>query len=110
MTEPPRKPPTEREMVLVPRDELKQLYTEYRELCALLTEASTQRIDAEMGKLRLARWLGITDPDKTPVRPPSVSDVKRAFDNSSNFAPRSGVTRPGGIRVPGLPKADPEKT
>lgn len=109
MTDAPHKPPTQREMVLVPRDELKQLYDEYKELCALLTEASTKRIDAEMGKLRLQRWLGITDPDKTPVRPPSVSDVQRAFNNSSNFSPRTGVTRPGGTRVPGLPKPDPEE-
>lgn len=109
MTESTRKPPPDPEMVQVRRDELKQLYEEYKELCTVLTEASTRRIDAEMGKLRLERWLGISDPDKTPVRPPSVSDMKRAFDNSSNFSPRTGVTRPGGTRVQGLPKADPEK-
>lgn len=100
MSDQPLKPPTQREMVLVPRDELKRLLSNYVALVKILTEASTARVDGEMDKLRIMSWLGITDPDKTPARPPSVSDVKRAFETSSEFGARSGVTRPGGYRAP----------
>lgn len=81
----PRRSDTHRDMVLVSRQELQHLRDELADLEQRLEYLARKRFDVKMLLTRLDGVLNTaSDPDKTPVRPPS-SDALKAFQVASEY-------------------------
>lgn len=79
-------------MITVPREQLEQVLKEVQELKQQLEEAGRLRLNASMCEQRLSAMLADFD-EKTPVRPPSRTDMRAAFDASSGFTPNAAPGR-----------------
>lgn len=98
-------------MVLISRLELQHLRDELDDLGQRLEVLAKKRFDV---RLLLTRLDGVlrtaSDPDKTPVRPPSSDQVRGAYAASAEYVPpRTGETKRQSFEIPPpIPREEPE--